>query len=51
MMVKQFAFCAVAAMILLTAAYIGMSKELCRRHLSPADYKSMELDCNSWLYR
>lgn len=50
-MIKTVALCIIAAAFILTAFYVGMSKELCRRDLSPAEYQTMKLDCNSWLYR
>ncbi len=48
---KEIAVCVIAAAFLLTAFYIGMSKDLCRRDLSPAEYQSMKLDCSFWIYR
>ncbi len=48
---KEIAVCIVAAAFLLTAFYIGISKDLCRRNLSQAEYATMKLDCSFWLYR
>jgi len=50
-MIKNIILCIIAAAFILSAFYIGMSCELCRRDLSPADYHSMKLDCKSWIYR
>lgn len=37
---------------LMTAFYVGVSRELCRRdNITPAQYAEMKLDCSFWLYR
>ena len=51
-MIKQIALCTLAAAVMLTAAYVGISRDLCRRdNLAPADYAEMKLDCTLWIYR
>jgi hypothetical protein len=50
-MLHKIALCIAAAAFILGSFYIGMSRELCRRDLSTAEYQSMKLDCDFWLYR
>jgi hypothetical protein len=52
-MTDFIAFIALAIMmgVLIGAFYTSISRELCRRDLSPADYAEMKLDCEAWPYR
>lgn len=48
---KNIILCILAALFLILAFYNGMSRELCRRNLSPAEYQEMQLDCKALYYR
>lgn len=42
--------CSAAMIVILWAAWHGMSRELCARDLSPHEYKEMKLDCRDYGY-
>jgi hypothetical protein len=48
---KAFIFIITILYTVLALAYIGISKDLCRRNYSQETYKEMQLDCDYWLYK
>jgi hypothetical protein len=48
---RTFIFAATFVCLVLALAYIGLSKDLCRRNLPQEEYESMQLDCDYWLYK